>query len=68
MTTDKPIYLPDTLPAYPGRDGTREGARLAAVAAMRQKPTQAPTKRNIAGLETVADEAAFGPMFEPVEE
>lgn len=68
MSIDKPIYLPDQLPAYPGRDGTREGARLAAVAAMQRKPTQPPTKRSIAGLETVAGEAEYGPMFATVED
>jgi len=74
MNTEKPkpviveraIYLPDELPSYPGRDGTREGARLAAVAAMRQKPTRAPTKRNVSGLETVASDGELGPMFEAV--
>lgn len=30
----KPIYLPETLPAYPGRDGTRQGAQRAAAAAI----------------------------------
>lgn len=68
MVTERQIYLPDELPSYPGRDGTREGARLAAVAAMRQKPTQAPTKRSIAGLETVASDGELGPMFEGVNE
>lgn len=68
MATERQIYLPDELPSYPGRDGTREGARLAAVAAMRQKPTQAPTKRSIAGLETVASDGELGPMFEGVNE
>ena len=67
MNTDKPIYLPDTLPDYPGRDGTREGARRAAVAAMQRKPTQAPQKRKVAGIDGDAA-TEWGPMFERVEE
>jgi hypothetical protein len=42
----------------------RECARRAAVAAMRQKPTTAPPKRNVSGLETVAGDGELGPMFE----
>lgn len=41
----------------------RECARRQAVAAMQREPTVAPTKRSIAGLETVAGEAELGPIF-----
>lgn len=69
MSTDKPIYLPDTMPAYPGRDGTREGARRAAVAAMRQKPTQPAKKRGVNGIDAEqGEDAALGPMFAAIEE
>lgn len=46
----------------------RECARRAAVAAMQRKPTQPPSKRSIAGLETVAGEAELGPMFQSVDD
>jgi hypothetical protein len=68
VIVERAIYLPDELPNYPGRDGTREGARLAAVAAMRQKPTP-PTKRSVSGIDAEAvEDAALGPMFEGVNE
>lgn len=73
MTTDKPLYLPDTLPAYPGRNGTREGAALAArqaiaqsLALQRRNKLQPPTKRSVAGIDAEAVEAAMGPMFAEV--
>jgi hypothetical protein len=46
----------------------RECARRQAVAAMQREPTVAPTKRSIAGLETVAGEAELGPIFQMGEE
>jgi len=76
MTTDEPLYLPDALPAYPGRDGTREGAALAArqaiaqsLALQKRNKLQPPTKRIVAGIDAEAGEgAATGPMFEAVED
>lgn len=73
MTTERQIYLPDTLPAYPGRDGTRAGAALAARAAIvqslalqRRNKLAPPTKRSVAGIDAEAGEAEMGPMFEGV--
>ena len=74
MTTERQIYLPDELPAYPGRDGTRESARLAAVAAIaeslalqKRNKLAPPTKRSVSGIDAAAGEdAAMGPMFESV--
>lgn len=73
MTTDKPLYLPDALPAYPGRDGTREGASLAArqaiaqsLALQRRNKLAPPTKRSVSGIDSEAGEAAMGPMFAEV--
>jgi hypothetical protein len=70
-----PLYLPDTLPAYPGRDGTREGAALAArqaiaqsLALQKRNKLQPPTKRSVAGIDADAVEAASGPMFEAMSE
>ncbi len=44
----------------------REVARRAAVAAMQRKPTQAPQKRKVAGIDGDAV-TELGPMFERVE-
>lgn len=47
----------------------RECARRAAVAAISQKPTTAPTKRSVSGIDAEAvEDAALGPMFEAVNE
>lgn len=76
MTTDKPLYLPDALPAYPGRDGTREGAALAArqaiaqsLALQKRNKLAPPTKRSVAGIDAEAvEDAALGPMFAEAED
>lgn len=76
MTTDKTLYLPDTLPAYPGRNGTREGAALAARAAIAQSlalqkrnKLTPPTKRSMVGIDAEAvEDAATGPMFAEAED
>jgi hypothetical protein len=71
VVTERPIYLPDQLPAYPGSDGTREGAARAAQLAiqnslaMQKKGRLAqPVKRHISGIDDVQGDAALGPMFE----
>ncbi len=64
VPAERAIYLPEQLPQYPGRDGTREGARLAAVAAMKLPPTPSK-KRRINGLDGEQNEdAAMGLIFE----
>jgi len=75
---DKPLYLPDELPDYPGRDGTKAGAGRAARRAIEQSLLMQkrnrlapPTKRSINGVDgeqAEAEHGAYGPMFDVVEE
>lgn len=75
VIVERAIYLPDTLPSYPGRDGTREGAALAArqaiaqsLALQKRNKLAPPTKRSVAGIDAEAGEDASGPMFEQVDD